>query len=63
MADRVLLRFIVGQRVVSEGEDICFEGEVVSCFVKRDMETVRYVVETDEGCCILRREAIAVGDA
>jgi hypothetical protein len=47
--ERILLKFIVGQRVVKQGEDSRFEGEVVSCFVKCDHETVRYVVENDDG--------------
>jgi hypothetical protein len=47
--DRILLKFVVGQRVVKEGEDSRFEGEVVSCFVKRNHKTTRYVVESDDG--------------
>jgi hypothetical protein len=47
--ERILLKFIVGQRVVKQGEDSRFEGEVVACFVKRNLKTVRYVVENDEG--------------
>jgi hypothetical protein len=39
--ERILLKFIVGQRVVKQGEDSRFEGEVVACFVKRDHKTVR----------------------
>jgi hypothetical protein len=42
-------KFRVGQRVVKEGEDSRFEGEVVACFVKRNLKTVRYVVENDDG--------------
>jgi hypothetical protein len=49
MPDRLLLKFIVGQRVVNQDEDSRFEGEVVSVFVKRDHKTVRYVVENDDG--------------
>ena len=49
MPDRLLLKFVVGQRVVKQGEDSRFEGEVVSVFVKRDHKTVRYVVENDDG--------------
>jgi transcription elongation factor len=41
------MKFIVGQRVVKEGEDSRFEGQVVACFVKRDLKTLRYVVEND----------------
>ena len=52
--ERILLKFIVGQRVVKQGEDSRFEGEVVACFVKRNLKTVRYVIENDDGCCILR---------
>ena len=47
--ERILLKFIVGQRVVKQGEDSRFEGEVVACFVKRNQKTVRYVVENDDG--------------
>ena len=47
--ERILLKFIVGQRVVKQGEDSRFEGEVVACFVKRNHKTVRYVVENDDG--------------
>src|SRR5580704_7587851 len=43
------MKFIVGQRVVKEGEDSRFEGQVVACFVKRDLKTLRYVVENDDG--------------
>ena len=49
MSERILMKFIVGQRVVKEGEDGRFEGQVVACFVKRDMKTLRYVVENDDG--------------
>ena len=47
--ERILLKFIVGQRVVKQGEDSRFEGEVVACFVKRNLKTVRYVIENDDG--------------
>ena len=43
------MKFIVGQRIVKEGEDNRFEGEVVAAFVKRDMKTLRYVIENDDG--------------
>ena len=33
MSERILMKFIVGQRVVKEGEDSRFEGEVVAAFV------------------------------
>ena len=49
MSERILMKFIVGQRVVKEGEDSRFEGQVVACFVKRDLKTIRYVVEDDGG--------------
>ena len=49
MSERILMKFIVGQRVVKQGEDSRFEGQVVACFVKRDMKTLRYVVENDDG--------------
>jgi hypothetical protein len=47
--ERILLKFIVGQRVVKQSEDSRFEGEVVACFVKSNLKTVRYVVENDDG--------------
>jgi hypothetical protein len=34
---------------VKEGEDSRFEGQVVACLVKRDLKTLRYVVENDDG--------------
>ena len=34
---------------MKEGEDSRFEGEVVACFVKRNLKTVRYVVENNDG--------------
>jgi hypothetical protein len=43
------MKFIVGQRVVKEGEDSRFEGEVVAALVKRNMRTLRYVIESDDG--------------
>jgi hypothetical protein len=49
MSERILMKFIVGQRVIKQGEDSRFEGQVVACFVKRDMKTLRYVVENDDG--------------
>jgi hypothetical protein len=48
MSERILMKFIVGQRVVKEDEDSHFEGQVVACFVKRDMKTLRYVIEDDD---------------
>ena len=47
--ERILLKFVVGQRVIKQGEDSRFEGEVVACFIKRNLKTVRYVVENDDG--------------
>jgi hypothetical protein len=55
--ERILLKFIVGQRVVKQGEDSRFEGEVVACFVKRNLKTVRYVIENDDGVLHIAREA------
>ena len=55
--ERILLKFIVGQRVVKQGEDSRFEGEVVACFVKRNLKTVRYVIENDEWVLHIAREA------
>ena len=49
MSERILMKFIVGQRVVKEGEDSRFEGEVVAAFVKRNLKTMRYVIENDDG--------------
>jgi hypothetical protein len=49
MSERILMKFVVGQRVVKEGEDSRFEGEVVAAFVKRNLKTLRYVVENDDG--------------
>ena len=49
MSERILMKFIVGQRVVKQGEDSRFEGEVVACFLKRNLKTIRYVVENDDG--------------
>ena len=43
------MTFVVGQRVVKQGEDSRFEGQVVAAFVKRDTKTLRYVVENDDG--------------
>ena len=45
----IFLKFLIGQRVVKQGEDSRFEGEVVSCFLKRNLRTLRYVVENDDG--------------
>jgi hypothetical protein len=33
-----------------------FEGQVVACFVKRDMKTLRYVVENDDGVLHIANE-------
>jgi hypothetical protein len=49
MSERILMKFIVGQRVVKQGEDSRFEGEIVACFLKRNLKTIRYVVEDDGG--------------
>ena len=49
MSEQILMKFIVGQRVVKEGEDSRFEGAVVAAFVRRNMRTLRYVVENDDG--------------
>ena len=56
MSERILMKFIVGQRVVKEGEDSRFEGEVVAAFVKRDLKTLRYVVENDDGVLHIANE-------
>jgi hypothetical protein len=49
MSEQILMKFIVGQRVVKQGEDSRFEGEIVACFLKRNLKTIRYVVEDDGG--------------
>ena len=49
MSEQILMKFVVGQRVVKEDEDSRFEGEVVAAFVKRNLKTLRYVVENDDG--------------
>ena len=49
MSERILMKFIVGLQVVKEDEDSHFEGQAVACFVKRNMQTLRYVVENDDG--------------
>ena len=43
------MKFLVGQRVVKQGDDSRFAGEVVAVFLKRDLKTMRYVVESDDG--------------
>jgi hypothetical protein len=56
MSERILMKFIVGQRVIMQGEDSRFEGEVVAAFVKRDLKTLRYVVENDDGVLHIANE-------
>jgi hypothetical protein len=56
MSERILMKFIVGQRVIKQGEDSRFEGEVVAAFVKRDLKTLRYVVENDDGVLHIANE-------
>ena len=46
--ERIPLKFIVGQRVVKQGGDTRFEGEIVASFLKRNLRTVRCVVEKDD---------------
>ena len=43
------MKFIVSQRLIKQGEDSRFEGEVVVAFVKRDLKPLRYVVANDDG--------------
>ena len=50
------MKFIVGRRVVKEDEESRFEGQVVACFIKRDMKTARYVIENDDGVLHVARE-------
>jgi hypothetical protein len=47
--DMTMFKFPVGTRVVKQGEDSRFEGEVVASFVKLDGKTVRFVIENDDG--------------
>jgi hypothetical protein len=56
MSERILMEFIVGHRVVLESEDGRFEGQVVACFVKRDLKTLRYVIENDDGVLHIANE-------
>ncbi len=64
MSERILMKFIVGQRVVKQGEDSRFEGEIVACFLKRNLKTIRYVVEDDGGVLHIASERqIAIGHA
>jgi hypothetical protein len=56
MSEQILMKFIVGQRVVKEDEDSRFEGQVVACFVKRDMKTLRYMIENDDGVLHIANE-------
>jgi hypothetical protein len=51
---RILLKFIVGRRVVKEGEESRFEGEVVASFVKRNDKTVVTSSRTMTVCCTVR---------
>jgi hypothetical protein len=44
MSERILMKFIVGQRVIKQGEDSRFEGEVVA------------VVENDDGVLHIANE-------
>ena len=55
--ERILLKFIVGQRVVKQGEDSRFEGEVVACFVKRNRRPCATWSRTMMGCCTSLGEA------
>jgi hypothetical protein len=63
MPDPLLLKFIVGPRVVSEGEDSRFEGVVVSVFVKRDERTVVMSSRTMMAVAHCWGGAIAFSDA
>ena len=48
--ERILLKFVVGQRVVKQGDTISVSRpQVFACFVKRNHKTMRYVVENDDG--------------
>lgn len=48
-----IMTFAIGERVCSDEERSWgrshFEGIVVSCFLKRDRASLRYVVESDLG--------------
>jgi hypothetical protein len=54
MSERILMKFIVGQRVIKQGEDSRFEGQVVACFVKRDFTTTAYCTSPASGNCASR---------
>jgi hypothetical protein len=58
MSGGILMKFIVGRRVVKEGKDSRFEGQVVACFVKRDLKTLRYVIENDDGVLHIANERL-----
>lgn len=49
-------RYNLKQRVEKKGEDSYFEGEVVAIFLKRNGKSVRYVVENDDGVCLICNE-------
>ena len=52
----ITLKFLIGQRVEKRSADSFFEGEVVCAFVKRDGKTIRYIVENDDGICLICNE-------
>jgi hypothetical protein len=40
MSERILMKFIVGQRVIKQGEDSRFEGEVVAALRQARLENL-----------------------
>jgi hypothetical protein len=48
--------FSVGWRPRDEARARRFEGQVVACFVKCDLKTVRYVIESDDGALHIASE-------
>lgn len=49
-------RYNLKQRVEKRSADSFFEGEVVAIFTKRDGKAIRYVVENDDGVCLICNE-------
>ena len=49
-------KYNIKQRVEKRGADSFFVGEVVAIFIKRDGKAVRYVVENDDGICLICNE-------
>lgn len=45
--------FRIGDRIKKITGEYSFEGVVVSLWLKRDLTTIRYVVEDDRGVCLI----------